>query len=91
MFGTLKGVGWVYRHTFVDTYAKAGFAKVHDGKTPIMAADLRNGLVLPFPAENAAACSQRSRRRIARHPRPPRMQTLPRSQEHRPSRRQPFH
>jgi len=52
--GTLKGVGWVYRQTFVATYAKAGFAKVHDCKTPIMAADLRNGLVLPLHPENGA-------------------------------------
>jgi hypothetical protein len=35
--GTLKGVGRVYRRTFIDTYAKAGFAKLYDCKTPIMA------------------------------------------------------
>jgi hypothetical protein len=38
--GTLKGVGRVYRRTFIDTYAKAGFAKLYDCKTPIMAAIL---------------------------------------------------
>jgi hypothetical protein len=38
--GTLKGVGLVCRRIFIDTYAKAGFAKLHDCKTPIMAADL---------------------------------------------------
>jgi len=26
--GTLKGVGRVYRQTFIDTYAKAGLAKL---------------------------------------------------------------
>jgi hypothetical protein len=36
--GTLKGVGRAYRQTFVDTYAKTGFAKFHDYKTLIMAA-----------------------------------------------------
>jgi hypothetical protein len=35
--GTLKGLGRVYRQTFIDTYAKAGFAKLYDCKTPIMA------------------------------------------------------
>jgi len=35
--GTLKGVGRVYRQTFIDTYAKAGFAKLYDCETPIMA------------------------------------------------------
>ena len=28
--GTLKGVGRVYQQTFIDTYAKAGFAKLYD-------------------------------------------------------------
>ena len=31
--GTLKGVGRVYQQTFVDTYAKVGFAKLYDRKT----------------------------------------------------------
>lgn len=38
--GTLKVVGRVYRPILIDTYAKAGFAKLHECKTPIMAADL---------------------------------------------------
>ena len=46
--GTLKGVGRVYQQTFVDTYAKAGFAKVYGDKTPVTAADLLNDRVLPF-------------------------------------------
>jgi hypothetical protein len=52
--GTLKGVGLVYRRIFIDTYAKAGFAKLHDCKTPIMAADLELAGVLPFHAESGA-------------------------------------
>jgi hypothetical protein len=31
----LKGVGRVYQQTFVDTYAKIGFAKLYDRKTPL--------------------------------------------------------
>jgi hypothetical protein len=40
--GTLKGVGRVYQQTFIDTYAKLGFAKLYDRKTPITVADLLN-------------------------------------------------
>jgi len=46
--GTLKGVGRIYQQTFVDTYAKVGFAKLYTEKTPITAADLLNDRVLPF-------------------------------------------
>ena len=46
--GTLKGVGRVYQQTFIDTYAKLGFAKLYDRKTPITAADLLNDRVVPF-------------------------------------------
>ena len=46
--GNLKGVGRVYEQTFIDTYAKVGFAKLYDRKTPITAADLLNDRVLPF-------------------------------------------
>ena len=41
-----------FRQTFIDTNAKAGFVKFHDRKTQIMAANLRNGQVLPFHAQN---------------------------------------
>jgi len=51
--GTLKGVGRVYQQTFIDTYAKIGFAKLYDRKTPITAADLLNDRVLPFYEENS--------------------------------------
>ena len=50
--GTLKGVGRVYQQTFIDTYAKVGFVKLYDRKTPISAADLLNDRVLPFFEEN---------------------------------------
>jgi len=50
--GTLKGVGRVYQQTFVDTYAKVGFAKLYDRKTPLTAADLLNDRVIPFYEEH---------------------------------------
>lgn len=46
--GTLKGVGRVYQQTFVDTYSKVAFCKLYTTKTPITAAELLNGSVLPF-------------------------------------------
>jgi transposase InsO family protein len=46
--GTLKGVGRIYQQTFIDTYAKVGFAKLYTEKTPVVAADLLNDRVLPF-------------------------------------------
>jgi transposase InsO family protein len=49
--GTLKGVGRIYQQTFVDTYAKVGFAKLYDRKTPLTAADLLNDRVIPFYEE----------------------------------------
>ena len=50
--GTLKGVGRIYQQTFVDTYAKVGFAKLYDRKTPLTAADLLNDRVIPFYDEH---------------------------------------
>jgi len=50
--GTLKGVGRIYQQTFIDTYAKIGFAKLYTTKTPITAADLLNDRVLPFYDEH---------------------------------------
>ena len=85
--GTLKGVGRVYQQTFIDTYAKVGFAKLYDRKTPITAADLLNDRVIPFYEEHgvaAAARSDRSRHRILRQSRAPRIRTLSRGREHRP-------
>jgi transposase InsO family protein len=46
--GNLKGVGRVYRQTFIDTYTKVVCAKLYDRKTPITAADLLNDRVLPL-------------------------------------------
>ena len=48
MWGRLKGVGRIYQQTFIDTYAKVGFAKLYDRKTPLTAADLLTDRVLPF-------------------------------------------
>ena len=53
--GNLKGVGRVYQQTFIDTYAKIGFAKLYDRKTPITAADLLNDRVIPFYEEHGIA------------------------------------
>ena len=46
--GNLKGVGRIYQQTYIDTYAKVGFAKLYTTKTPITSADLLNDKVLPF-------------------------------------------
>ena len=46
--GTIKGAGRVCQQTFVDTYSKVTCAKLYTTKTPITAADLLNGKVLPF-------------------------------------------
>lgn len=48
----MKGVGRVYQQTFVDTYAKVGFVKLYDRKTPITAANLLNDRVIPFYEEH---------------------------------------
>jgi hypothetical protein len=50
--GAPKGAGRVYRQTFIDTQEKASFARLHDRKTPIMAASLLNGRVVPFHEAN---------------------------------------
>jgi hypothetical protein len=49
--GTLTGVGRICQQTFIDTYAKVGFAKLSTDKTPVTAADVRNDRVLPLFAE----------------------------------------
>ncbi len=46
--GALKGGGRIDQQTFIDTYAKVGFAKLYDRKTPLTAADLLNDRVRPF-------------------------------------------
>ncbi len=56
--GTLKGVGRIYQQTFIDTYAKVGFAKLYDRKTPLMAADLLNDRVVPVFEEHGIPLSR---------------------------------
>jgi len=51
-------VGRIYQQTFIDTYAKVGFAKLYDRKTPITAADLLNDRVIPFFDEHDIALSR---------------------------------
>ncbi|MDQ6663330.1 MAG: IS481 family transposase [Acidobacteriota bacterium] len=46
--GTIKGVGRIYQHTFIDTYAKVAFAKLYDRKNALVAADMLNDRVVPF-------------------------------------------
>ena len=46
-------MGRIYQQTFIDTYAKVGFAKLYDVKTAITAADLLNDQVLPFYDEHS--------------------------------------
>ncbi|MDR0660410.1 MAG: integrase core domain-containing protein, partial [Prevotellaceae bacterium] len=46
--GHIKGVGHIYQRTFIDTYAKIGFAKPYDRKNAPVAADILNDRVLPF-------------------------------------------
>src|SRR4051794_29087220 len=68
--GTLKGVGRVYQQTFIDTYAKVGFAKLYDRKTPLTAADLaqRPGdPVLRRARRHPAAGADRPGDRVLRH------------------------
>ena len=38
--GTIKGVGRIYQQTFIDTYAKVGFAKLYTQKNGLVAAEM---------------------------------------------------
>jgi transposase InsO family protein len=51
--GTIKGIGRIYQQTFIDTYAKVGFAKLYTSKHAITAADLLNDRVLPWFEEES--------------------------------------
>ncbi len=51
--GTIKGIGRIYQQTFIDTYAKIGFAKLYTSKHAITAADLLNDRVLPWYEEES--------------------------------------
>jgi transposase InsO family protein len=46
--GNIKGVGHIYRQTFIDTYSKVAFTKLYDGKNALVAADMLNDRVVPF-------------------------------------------
>jgi transposase InsO family protein len=46
--GYLKGVGWIYQQTVIDTYSSVAFAKIYTAKIPVTAADVLNDRVLPF-------------------------------------------
>lgn len=46
--GSIKGVGRIYQQTFIDTYSRVAFAKVHDRRNALVAADLLNDRVIPF-------------------------------------------
>ena len=50
--GTVKSIGRIYQQTFIDTYAKVGFAKLYDRKNALVAADMLNDRVLPFYEEH---------------------------------------
>jgi transposase InsO family protein len=50
--GNIKGVGRIYQQTFIDTYAKVGFAKLYDRKNALIAAEILNDRVLPFYEEH---------------------------------------
>ena len=48
----LKGVGFVYLQTAIDTYSKVAFAKLYVSKNAVVAADLLRDKVVPFFEEN---------------------------------------
>jgi len=50
--GTIKGIGRIYQQTFVDTYSRVALARLYSEKTAITAADMLNGVVLPFFEEH---------------------------------------
>ena len=50
--GHLKGVGFVYLQTAINTYSKVAFAKLYIHKNAVVAADLLRDKVVPFFAKN---------------------------------------
>ena len=46
--GCIKGVGFVYLQTAIDTYSKVAFAKLYVRKNAVVAADLLRDKVVPF-------------------------------------------
>ena len=53
-----EGLGRVYQQTVIDTYAKVGFAKLYDTKTPITAAEVLNDRVLLFYEDQGIVVSR---------------------------------
>jgi len=50
--GCIKGVGFVYLQTAIDTYSKVAFAKLYVHKNAVVAANLLRDKVVPFFEEN---------------------------------------
>ena len=50
--GTIKGIGRIYQHTFIDTYSKVAFAKLYDRKNALVAAEMLNDRIVPFFEEH---------------------------------------
>jgi hypothetical protein len=50
--GNIKGVGHIYKQTFIDTYTKVAFAKLYDRKNALVAADMLNDKIVPFFEQN---------------------------------------
>jgi hypothetical protein len=46
--GNIKGVGRIYKETFIDTYSRVAFAKLYTSKHAITSADILNDRVLRF-------------------------------------------
>jgi hypothetical protein len=46
--GYIKGVGNIFRQTFIDTYSKVAFAKLYDRKIALTGGDMLNDKVVPF-------------------------------------------
>ncbi len=44
----IKGVGYIYQQTFIDTYSKVAFTKLYDRKNALITAELLNDQVIPF-------------------------------------------
>jgi transposase InsO family protein len=47
-----KGVGRIYKQTFIDTYTRVAFAKLYETMYPITSADILNDRGLPFFEEH---------------------------------------
>ena len=46
--GHIKEIGKIYQQTFIDTYSRLAFTKVHTEKNSLVAADMLNDKVIPF-------------------------------------------